>query len=116
MTLRTGMILTAVTGVIGVLVVEVFALGNKVGGDTLSEIVADASDWTSALPFALGALVGHFASRRELNMSPWLRRAMGLSLVPAAGLMHLIGLSPVCAAPLGLVAGWLLWPLRKTPA
>jgi hypothetical protein len=112
-TLRVGMIVTALIGVAGILVVEVFAVGNSTEGDTLSEIVADLSDVTSAAPFALGALLGHFVSRRKVAMRPWLRIVSGLSLVPAAVLLHFVDLSPLIAAPTGMVAGWLLWPLKK---
>jgi drug/metabolite transporter (DMT)-like permease len=107
------MILTAVTGVVGVLVVEGFALFNETGGDTLSEIVADASDITGAMPFALGVLVGHFVSRREVRVSKTVRMIMGLSLIPGAVLAHILG-GPVWApAAVGLASGFVLWPLSK---
>ena len=113
MSTRTIMIVTALAGVVGVLVVEVFAIGNNVGGDTLSELVADLSDLTSAMPFALGALVGHFASRRSFDTPKWLRITMGLALVPIAAAMHFIDVPLIVAAPAGLASGWLLWPLKE---
>jgi len=113
MRLRVVMIITALVGVAGILVVEGFALGNDVSGDTLSEVVADATDVTRALPFALGALLGHFASRRELQVSGKTRMFMALSLIPGAVLAHLIGGPAWVVAAAGLLAGWSLWPLSK---
>jgi hypothetical protein len=111
--LRVGMIITAVTGVVGVLVVEGFALFNTESGDTLSEIVADVSDLSGAMPFALGALVGHFASRREIKVSKTVRRIMGISLIPGAVLAHFLGGPAWAPAVVGLVSGFVLWPLSK---
>jgi hypothetical protein len=113
MSVRAIMIVTALVGVAGVLVVEGFALGNSIDGDTLSEIVADAGDLTSAMPFALGALVGHFVSRRQVDLPSWLRLTMGLSLVPVAVAMHFIDLPAMVSAPVGMAAGWLMWPLKE---
>lgn len=111
MKLRTGMIITVLTGLAGVLVVEGFALGNDIDGDTLSEIVADAGDATPALPFALAALVGHFVSRRKAEQPTKNRIFMGLGLLPLAGIVHLVGVPVWVAAIVGLGSGYWLWPL-----
>lgn len=113
MKLRIIMIVVALAGVAGVLTVEGFALSNVEGGDTLSEIVADVGDLSHAMPFALGALVGHFVSRRKVEATGKKRLTMGLSLLPLAVGAHFIGGPAWVTAVGGLLAGWVLWPLSR---
>ena len=113
MNLRSVMMVTALVGLVGVLIVEAFALTNEKEGDTLSEIVADGADISRAIPFALAVVVGHFVSRREIMVSTKTRLFMGLSLIPGALLSHFLVGPAWLTAAVGLVAGWALWPLSK---
>jgi hypothetical protein len=48
----------------GALVYEVVALANRCKGDTISEIVWAATTKRPLIPFACGALMGHFFWQR----------------------------------------------------
>ncbi len=59
----------------GAIVYEIVALANRRPGDTISEIVWDATTKRPLIPFACGALMGHFFWQRVQD-------ADGLSTVP----------------------------------
>lgn len=53
----------------GALAYEAWAIANKHRGDTISEIVWDATTQRPLIPFALGMLAGHFFWQRVPDAS-----------------------------------------------
>lgn len=49
----------------GLLAYELVALSNQDEGDTISEIIWEATTQRPLVPFALGALMGHFFWQRS---------------------------------------------------
>lgn len=54
----------------GLVVYEVLALANKHEGDTISEIVWDATTERPIVPFLAGVLCGHFFWTRRRSPAP----------------------------------------------
>lgn len=47
---------------------EIFTLTNRKRGDTLTEVVWEASDRTPLLPFCLGMVAGHWFWHRNVTL------------------------------------------------
>jgi len=91
---------------------DVYLDMNSVPGDTYSEIIRDAGFRVVALPWAIGALVGHWFwnGTRYSNRFTWalvIVVAIGMEVLNYFGLWH-----PLPSALVGICSGRLVWSAK----
>lgn len=96
------------------------AFFNSELGDTISEVVRDASTWAVGLPFAFGAICGHFYSKRKpmiVNGVVGLLLLLGFAIIVSTVSVLVRHFGGVDFGPsmawliAGIVGGYFLWPL-----
>lgn len=107
--LTSGVIVAATAILVGY---DLLPVASKPDGDTISEVLRAWGQAWPAVPFAWGALGGHFWSplRRRWGLWHGLAYLCGLGLVIQA--LPLPG-GPMVAMVVGIIAGATLWPVNE---
>jgi hypothetical protein len=95
---------------------DLIAYVEPTDGDTLSEVVQDSAFNWAAIPFGLGAMLGHWLWPTSKERKPGLKWSGFAGLVAIFGAMFFVpgdSAPPLLFAAAGAVAGRFFWPLRR---
>ncbi len=112
--LKKPTIIVMIGAVVALVGYDIFAFVEPSDGDTISEVTQEGSFDHAGIPFALGALLGHFLIPTSKKRPAWLKwSGLGALVAGSTALFFVRADTPILFALAGILCGATAWPLHR---